>query len=47
MKISNFEIIDQGKTFIIAEISANHGNSIDIVKKTILEGKRIGADCVK
>ena len=33
--------------FIIAEISANHGNSIDIVKKSIKKVKEIGADAVK
>lgn len=33
--------------FIIAEISANHGNSIQIVKDSILKAKEIGADAVK
>lgn len=33
--------------FIIAEISANHGNDIEIVKKTMLKAKEIGADAVK
>lgn len=36
-----------GNVFIIAEISANHGNSIDIVKKSIKKVKEIGADAVK
>lgn len=35
------------KVFIIAEISANHGHDIDIVKKTILKAKEVGADAVK
>ncbi|MEG0283292.1 MAG: pseudaminic acid synthase [Erysipelotrichales bacterium] len=33
--------------FIIAEISANHGNSIEIVKQSILKAKEIGVDAVK
>lgn len=32
---------------IIAEISANHGHSLDIVKKTILAAKNAGATAVK
>lgn len=35
------------KVFIIAEISANHGHDIEIVKKTILKAKEIGVDAVK
>lgn len=35
------------KVFIVAEISANHGNDINIVKKTMLKAKEIGADAVK
>lgn len=33
--------------FIIAEISANHGHNIEIVKDTILKAKEIGCDAVK
>lgn len=33
--------------FIIAEISANHGHDINIVKQTMLKAKEIGADAVK
>ncbi|MFV0425057.1 MAG: pseudaminic acid synthase [Bacilli bacterium] len=33
--------------FIIAEISANHGNDIEIVKDTMKKAKEIGADAVK
>ncbi|MCI7302389.1 MAG: pseudaminic acid synthase [Clostridiales Family XIII bacterium] len=33
--------------FIIAEISANHGNDIELVKKTIDAAKEIGCDAVK
>lgn len=35
------------KTYIIAELSANHGNDIEIAKKTILAMKESGADAVK
>lgn len=33
--------------FIVAEISANHGNDIELVKKTINVAKEIGCDAVK
>ncbi|MCK0144107.1 pseudaminic acid synthase [Arenibacter sp. F26102] len=35
------------KTFIIAELSANHGGNIDIAKETIRAAKRAGADAIK
>lgn len=35
------------KILIIAEISANHGKDIQIVKKTIAKAKEIGCDAVK
>lgn len=47
IKIGNKYIGDNNKTFIIAEVSANHGNDIERVKKMIKEAKRIGADAVK
>ncbi|MGI6722065.1 MAG: pseudaminic acid synthase [Anaerovoracaceae bacterium] len=34
-------------TFIVAEISANHGHDINIVKKSIARAKEIGCDAVK
>ena len=46
MKIANFEI-GTGKTFIIAELSANHGHDIEIAKETIRAAKRAGADAIK
>lgn len=46
MKISNFEI-GKDKTFIIAELSANHGHDIEIAKETIRAAKRSGADAIK
>lgn len=47
IKIGNREISDASRTFIIAEISANHGNDINIVKKMIKEAKEIGSDAIK
>ena len=46
MKIANFEI-GKGKTFIIAELSANHGHDIEIAKETIRAAKRVGANAIK
>ncbi|OUW34645.1 MAG: pseudaminic acid synthase [Flavobacteriaceae bacterium TMED179] len=47
MKISNFDFKSQNKTFIIAELSANHNQDIEIAKKTISAIKKSGANCVK
>lgn len=47
IKIGEFEISKQSRTFIIAEISANHGHNIQIVKESIKAAKEIGADAVK
>jgi pseudaminic acid synthase len=47
MKIKNFEINNQGKVFIIAELSANHNGSIETAIETIRAAKRAGADCIK
>ncbi len=47
MKINNFEISNQGKVFIIAELSANHNGSIETAIETIRAAKRAGADCIK
>lgn len=47
MKINNFEITKYSKTFIIAELSANHNGNKDIAIETIKAAKRAGADCVK
>lgn len=35
------------KTFIIAELSANHNHDIDIARKTIKAAKEVGADAIK
>ena len=44
--IGKFEI-GGDKTFIIAELSANHNGSIEVAKKTIHAVKEAGADCIK
>ena len=46
MKIGNFDLEKDG-VYIIAELSANHGGSIDIAKKTIKSAKEIGANAIK
>lgn len=46
MKIGNFDLIKDG-TFIIAELSANHGSKIEIAKETIKTAKEIGANAIK
>lgn len=39
--------INQGRTFIVAEISANHNGKLTNLKKIILAAKKSGADAVK
>ncbi|MFT5660483.1 MAG: pseudaminic acid synthase [Sulfurimonas sp.] len=46
MKIGNFDLNTDG-TFIIAELSANHGKEISIAKETIKAAKEIGANAIK
>ena len=45
MQIENFDI--KNKVFIIAELSANHGQSINTAIETIKAAKRAGADAIK
>jgi len=40
-------MITKNKCFIIAELSANHGGSLDIAKETVRAAKRAGADAIK
>ena len=47
MKIGNFKISQNNNLFKIAEISANHGGSLQRAKDTILAAKKSGADAVK
>ncbi len=46
MKLGNFDLQKDG-TFIIAEMSANHGGDIDIAKETIRVAKECGANAIK
>lgn len=46
MKIANFNLDTDG-TFIITELSANHGGDINIAKETIKAAKKIGANAIK
>ncbi len=46
MKIGNFDL-EQDGTFIIAELSANHGGKLVIAKETIKAAKDIGANAIK
>ena len=46
MKIGNFDLTKDG-TFIIAELSANHGGKIEIAKESIKAAKEIGANAIK
>lgn len=46
MKIGNFEI-GKGKTFLIAELSANHAGDFETAAKSIAAAKDAGADAVK
>lgn len=39
--------LKEGKCFIVAELSANHGGDIEIAKKTIRAAKKAGADAIK
>ena len=46
MNIGNFDLNKDG-TYIIAELSANHGGKIEIAKETIKAAKEIGANAIK
>lgn len=45
--ISGRKIGENTSTFIIAELSANHGHDINIAKETIKAAKKAGADAIK
>ena len=47
MNIGGFDFENTEDTLIIAEISANHNQDIEVAKKTISEIKKSGANCVK
>jgi len=46
MKLNNFDL-NKGSTYIIAELSANHGGDLQIALDTIKVAKEIGADAIK
>jgi pseudaminic acid synthase len=46
MQIGNFDFTGN-KTFIIAELSANHGHKLEVAVETIRAAKRAGADAIK
>lgn len=43
----NFDISDFKRTYIIAEMSANHAGSFERAKEIIYAAKEAGADCIK
>lgn len=47
ININGFEIGEQCRAFIIAELSANHGHDIEIAKNTIKAAREAGADAIK
>lgn len=47
MKIADFNLSEGNKTFIIAELSANHNGSLKVALDTIRAAKRAGADAIK
>lgn len=47
MKIGKFEISKESKTFIIAELSANHNGDKEVAIDTIRAAKKAGADAIK
>ena len=46
MKIDHFDF-NSNRTFIIAELSANHRHDLDLAIQTIREAKKAGADAIK
>ena len=45
MKIGNFDL-SQDKTYIVAELSANHNGNLQNALDTILAAKEIGANAI-
>ncbi len=47
IEIDGIKISKEQSPYIIAELSANHGGSIDVAKQSIMSAKRSGASAVK
>lgn len=47
IKIGKSFVGKNNRTFIVAELSANHGHDINIAKDTIKAAKEVGADAIK
>lgn len=47
IRIQNFEINEDSKTFIVGEVSANHNGSFDNAVKLIKAAKEAGVDAIK
>lgn len=47
MSFNYEELVNSNKVYVIAEMSANHANDIEVAKKIIEKAKECGADCVK
>ena len=47
MRIGEFSIEHGGRVFVVAELSANHGQRFDVAEKTLRAMKDAGADAVK
>lgn len=47
MRISTFDFCQQTITFIVAELSANHNQKLELAVETIRAAKRAGADAIK
>ena len=46
-KIGNVQVGDEAPCFIIAELSANHNQRLDVALETVRAAKAAGADCIK